>query len=118
MTVSQKSEAGLDAYIAGCYYPSAFGNSEITELSVLNDSVRISFDNPATRLYAITNKGRYSASGSSLTYKIPKGATYVRFEAYFDGDADAIDFIFTNPIFIEDNEGDDMTAKNLLILDI
>lgn len=116
MTVSQKSEAGLDAYISGCYYSSAFGNSAITELSIIGDSVKVSFDHSATRLYAITNKGKYQSSGSSIVYKIPKGATYIRFEAYFDGDQNALDFIFTNPIFIEDNESDDIAQK--LILDI
>lgn len=118
MTVAQKSEAGLDAYISGCYYPSAFGNAKITELTVIGDSVRISFNKTATRLYAITNKGKYSTSGSSLTYKIPKGATYLRFEAYFDQDPDALDFIFTNPIFIEDNEDDGQRKAQNLVLEI
>lgn len=118
MTVDQKSEAGLDAYISGCYYSSAFGNAQITELSAFGDSVKIAFDKMATRLIAITNKGKYSTSGSSLTYKIPKGATYLRFEAYFDQDPDALDFIFTNPIFIEDNEDDGQRKAQNLVLEI
>ena len=114
MTVAEKSEAGLDSYIDGKYYASAFGNYSITGLSVNGRDVNISFSQTPSRLYAITNKGRVQGSGASYNFRIPYGAIYLRFEAYFDSDPNALDFIFTNPMFFEDNEDNIVTKSYIL----
>jgi hypothetical protein len=128
-----KGEACLDAYIAGHYYAAGRGIHYITDLTVSGKTVSISFDANATSIKAITNKGIVESSGNSMNFSIPAGATYLRFEAYwndkpagFDAMTDeqqevyaktgVMDFIFTNPIWIEDNEND-MASKILLLLD-
>lgn len=91
------AEAALDAYIAGRYYMSAWGQKRITALSVSESSATFTVSESAQELRAITDAGRTTGSGNTITIPIVPGTKYVRFEAYF---ADA-DFIFTNPVFYE-----------------
>lgn len=104
-TVAQRSEAGLDAYIAGRYYMSALANHSITGFAVMNDIVSLNLSDAATSIVAISNMGKVviATNSSSATYTIPQGATYLRFEVFFNND-EIHDFIYTNPIWIEDNE--------------
>lgn len=92
------AEAALDAYIAGRYYMSAWGQKRITALSVSEFSATFTVSESASELRATTDKGTTTGTGTTITIPITGGETYVRFEAYFD-DAD---FIFTNPVFFED----------------
>lgn len=109
-----KAEAGLDSYIAGKYYASAFGNHAINDLSVSGGAVTFSVDNTATSVSAITNKRRIQGVGNSVSVSIKPGESYLRFEARFNND-EKPDFIFTNPLWIEDNP-DTNTAERLLLL--
>lgn len=112
--VYSKAEAGLDAYIDGKYYASGLGNHYITGIEINNDKVTVSFDSTASTIKAITNVDvKEVTNSSSISYTIPRGAIYLRFEAEFND----WDFIYTNPMWIEDNEGDSV-SRNLLILGI
>lgn len=92
------AEAALDAYIAGRYYMSAWGQKRITAFSVNETSATFTVSESAQELRAITDNGRTTGTGNTITIPISSGTQYVRFEAYFN-DAD---FIFTNPVFFED----------------
>lgn len=112
-----KAEAGLDCYINGRFYASGLGNHRITELYEKNGIIKFSVDGTPSSLSVITNIGRESVSGNSLSYNIEKGVSYVRFEVFYDND-EKKDFIFTNPIWVEDNGYDDgdNVKKRLLII--
>lgn len=131
--VYSKSEACLDAYIAGNFYATGRGVHYITGLSISGETVEITFDAQATTIRAVTNLGKSESSGASFSFVIPPGATYLRFEAYFDDKPEGfdemteeeqevyakqgvMDFIFTNPIWIEDNPEASMEAQNTLLL--
>ena len=131
--VYSKGEACLDAYIAGRYYASGRGVHYITDLTVSGRNVTISFDANASVIKAITNKGKTETSGGSMSFTIPKGATYLRFEAYWNEKPEGfddmteiqqeeyaktgvMDFIFTNPMWIEDEDNTDLKQKMLLLI--
>lgn len=112
--VYSKAEAGLDAYIAGRYYASGLGNHYITGIDVNGEKVTISFDSVASSIKAITNvEVKEIANSSSMSFTIPRGAIYLRFEAEFND----WDFIYTNPMWIEDNANNSI-SRNLLILNL
>jgi len=110
-----KAEAGLDSYIAGTYFASAFGNHQITDLSVSANRVAFSVDNAATSVVAVSNLGRTEVSGNSISVLVKPGMKYIRFEARFNND-EKPDFIYTNPLFIEDNEEKSEAERILLLL--
>lgn len=112
--VYTKAEAGLDAYIAGKFYASGFGRQKITSLNVNGNVVYFEVDGNPSEICAITNQGIIKGSGNSLSVSIKEGDIFLRFEAYYYND-DPIDFIFTQPIFVEDNE--DSSEQLLLLLD-
>lgn len=91
------AEAALDAYIAGRYYMSGWGNYSINNLDVTDTTVTITLSDPAQTLVGISNKDVISSSGSTITVPVKDDTIYVRFEAYYP-DAD---FIFTNPVFFD-----------------
>ena len=93
------AEAALDAYLAGRYYMSAWGEKRIVSLSVTDTVASFTVSESASELRVITSSGTTTGSGTTITKQM-NGESYVRFEAYFD-DAD---FIFTNPVFLENNE--------------
>lgn len=92
------AEAALDAYIAGRYYMSAWGQKRITNLSVNETSATFTVSESAQELRAITDNGSITGTGNTITIPIQFGTQYVRFEAYFN-DAD---FVFSNPVFFTD----------------
>ena len=115
------AEDGLDAYIAGKYYMTGTGTNYITSLVAENGTVSIEVSGNPSSLKAITSKRVIEVSGNSLSVNIIKGETYIRFEAKYydtpDGWNDmsvseqetyvkqgVMDFLFTNPIWIEENE--------------
>lgn len=119
MTVAQKTEAGLDAYISGSFYASGRGVRKITSLSVNEDSVSLTVDGNPTSIKAITNLRTVNCNNGA-NVRINPGEEYIRYEVYYDSVpsgwdemtaeqqdaycADGVkDFIFTNPIWIEDN---------------
>ena len=114
-----KAEAGLDCYINGRFYASGLGNHSITELSEKNGTINFSVDGSPSGMAVITNLGRTSVAGNSLSYSIEKGVSYVRFEVFYDND-EKKDFIFTNPIWVEDNDIAENKSKkikrNLLLI--
>lgn len=109
-----QAEAGMDAYIQGTFYASGFGNHAITNLLVDGNKVTFSVDGNATEIASYTNKGKMVGEGNSMQVTIPKGVNFIRFEALYDED-DKKDFIYTQPLFIEDNQDND-SAKRMLIL--
>ena len=127
-----KAEAGLDAYRAGKYYASGRGVHYITSLTVDNNRITISFDASA-RIKIVTNKYVLETNGSTASMDIQQGVTYVRFEAYFESgkpnDWDemsaeeqepymkqgVMDFIYTNPIWVETDGNGDLKQKMLLL---
>ena len=96
------AEAALDAYIAGRYYMSGFGGYSISNLDVQDNSVTLTISGNATTLRGIANDSTVETTGNTVTVYITRKTTYVRFEAYF---SDA-DFLFTNPIFVEQEHTD------------
>lgn len=115
-TKSQKTEAGLDAYLSGAYYASGLGNYHITDISESNGIIHFSVSGSPSKLKVITSLGSEEYNNTnSVSLNIKPKVTYVRFEAYYYNDSNDMDFIFTNPIWIEDN--DNTAAKILLLMD-
>lgn len=112
MTVAEKSEAGLDAYINGHYYASGLGNHHITNIEASEDKIKITFDSSADTLKVISNLGVIESSGTQIEIKPTSQMKYVRFEAYFSDD----DFIFTNPFWIEQDSNLTQSAFALGII--
>ena len=112
--VYTKAEAGLDCYITGKFFASGLGNHRITNLSITGRKVTFSVDGNPTILKAITSKGEKIVSANNIEISIGIGVTYVRFEAYYDNDV-IRDFIFTQPIYIEENNKDDVAQRLLLL---
>ncbi len=100
LTMIQKQEAALDAYINGAYYAAGYGDQYIKDLSIQDDVVNLSVSGLPSSINVITNIDTETfANLSEITKTIEKGITYVRFECYYkDGD-----FIFTNPIWFDEN---------------
>lgn len=117
-TADLKAKAALETYIAGRYYCSGTGLHYITSLKVDGKKVKLILDSTASKIVVVSKTSRKEVKlTDTIEYEIRKGDNYVRFEAYFYQSADDMDFIFTNPIWIEDNSvGDDRMKKNLLLL--
>ena len=116
LSQEEKTENGLDAYIKGAFYASGLGNHYITKLEVNGKVVRFSVDGNPSKLKVITsNRVVEYENRNSVSEMIEGGESYIRFEAYYYNDKSDMDFIFTNPIWIEDNE-DDKKSKTLLLL--
>lgn len=134
------AEKGLDSYIAGRYYMTGTGVNYIESLSVSASqemiSIRVS-GNPSN-IRAITSKRVIESTGNTLSVLIERGETYIRFEAYYHNHPEGWDsmtsaeqkeyisqgvedFLFTNPIWIEDNENpisQENVANRMLALDM
>jgi uncharacterized protein YacL (UPF0231 family) len=118
------AEKGLDAYIAGRYFMTGTGvNSiEILEHSVANETVHFKVTGNPSTIRAITSARTIEGTGNEMTVLIERGETYIRFEAYYQNNhpegwddmtiaeqeayipQGVEDFLFTNPIWIEDND--------------
>lgn len=108
------AEAALDAYIAGRYYMSGWGGFYIQDIDITPTNITLTVSGSAETIRGITNTATYEGTGSSITVPLTKKTSYVRFEAYF---ADK-DFIFTNPIFIENDKAKGEVYNQSLILGI
>jgi hypothetical protein len=86
-------------------------------LSVSGKVIHYSVDGNPSKVTIVTNKGRQDYNGTnSVDYSIEKGVNFVRFETFYDND-EKKDFIFSNPVWVEDNEDNvSMTQKNILII--
>lgn len=116
MTKEDKTEAGLDSYIAGKYYASGTGEHYITGLSVNGNTVSFSVDGTPSKLKIITSARVLEYTNrNNASIVIESGESYVRFEAYYYGNSNDMDFIFTNPIWIEDNESNNAAPFLLLM---
>lgn len=118
-SVYSKAEAILDCYLSGKFAASGYGNHHITNVSVDGRNVTFSVDGTPKRLIGITGKDKITYQNTNtITMFVPKGAKFVRFEAYYynSGEIDPVDkdFVFSQPIFFE--ESDSMTEKMLLLL--
>lgn len=102
LSVSQQSEAGLDAYIEGRYYMSGLGNHHIISLDETDGIVRLTVDGNPSRIRAITANDVISLSGNSIGIGISKKTKFIRFEVFYYNDNNDMDFIFTNPIFVNE----------------
>lgn len=102
LAVDEKSEAGLDAYIAGRYYASGLGKHQILDIVAQEGVVELIVDGTPSSISAITSKRVIVGTGNSISVTIIPGETFIRFEVFYYDDAKIdMDFIFTNPIFIE-----------------
>lgn len=119
MTTAEKEIAGLDAYRKGSFYCSGLGNHRITSLTVEGKNVTLSVDGTPSKIKAITAVGTSEKTGNTITTTIPKGTKFIRFEVYYYSDAADMDFILTQPIYIEGNEADNFgVVKKAFILDL
>lgn len=126
---------GLDAYIAGKYYMTGTGTNYITSLEAENGVVSIEVSGSPSSIKAITSKRVVEGSGNSMSVPIIPGETYIRFEVKYYDTPDGwsemtiaqqeeymrqgvMDFLFTNPIWIEDNEERGSMAQVALSLGI
>lgn len=112
-SVSERAEAGLDCLIAGRYYASGLGNYKITDLTIKGNIVSLSVDGSPSSIKAVTSLRSVDGSGNTIKVTIQPNETYIRFEvAYSD-----YDFIYTNPIWIDDNSGfaEERRKKNLVL---
>lgn len=104
LTTSEKSEAGLDAYIAGRYYASGLGKHHIQSITAQDCAVDLTVDGQPSSISAITSNRVILGTGNSIHVDINSGETFIRFEVfYYDEAKTDMDFIFTNPIFIEND---------------
>lgn len=116
MTKAGKTEAGLDSYLAGKYFASGTGAHSITGLSVDGNKISFSVDGTPSKLKVITSARVLEFTNrNNAAIVIEPGETYVRFEAYYYGDSTDMDFIFTNPFWVEDNGLNDSAAFLLLL---
>lgn len=105
------ASVALDAYSNGRYFMSAWGGYYPTNINATTSSASITLNGSATKLRAITNLGVTESSGSSISIPVGKGVTYVRFEAYF---ADK-DFVFTNPIFYDRGDKNNIKRDSIIL---
>ena len=104
LTANEKSEAGLDAYIAGRYYASGLGRHQIQGITAQDGAVELTVDGTPSSISAITSNRVILGTGNSIHVDINSGETFIRFEVfYYDEAKNDMDFIFTNPIFIEND---------------
>lgn len=122
MTMLEKSEAGLDAYISGCYIPSGPGNETVTDLSVTGESIHFSVSgNPDKLVVSSALSHDVYNDISEIDVPLADGMIYLRFEAWYHEEGELTDFLLTNPIFIEgeipppEPEEDD-TAKIITLI--
>lgn len=123
------AESGLDSYIAGQYYMTGTGVNYIENLNIVDDTVSITVSGTPSNIVAITSKRSITDNGNTLSVKIENGETYIRFEAYYNNTPEGwnsmseeqqevymrqgvMDFLYTNPIWIEDNEEDEVKSSS------
>lgn len=129
------AEKGLEAYMSGRYYMTGTGTNHIESLVTFGNIVQIVVSGMPTSIFAVTSMRRIAGSGNAMSVKILPGETYIRFEAYYDtvpegwndmtrdeqkpyAKAGARDFLFTNPIWIEDNNLNDKRARTAFALNV
>lgn len=100
MTVSEQSEAGLEAFINGRYYMSGLGNHHIKSLTESDGVIRLEVDGNPSRIRAITANEVISLVDNSIAVCITEKTKYIRFEVFYYNDKNDMDFIFTNPVFV------------------
>ena len=99
----RKSEMGLDAYIAGCFLPAGLADNDVIDFVVTSTSAKIQVTGRPAKMVVVTNRGKKEYSGTNeIEYTYGWKDTYVRFEAWYrDADGTLLDYLFTNPVFIE-----------------
>ena len=115
MSVANKSKAGMDAYMNGCFVASRFGSRHILDFSVNTASRTATFkvSDTAKELSLVFNGVKHTINNASeVTASIPRSTTNITAEAWFAGEnsqiwksetklADSADFIFTQAIILE-----------------
>lgn len=120
------AEDGLDSYLAGRYVATGVGHYRVSALNISGSNVSFEVTGTPSKIKAITSERVIELSNTnSISVSIQKGEMYVRFEAYYNNTPSGwnnmtlneqydlmlsqgyMDFLFTNPIFIEGNEKDD-----------
>ncbi|MBR4408716.1 MAG: hypothetical protein IKT11_03235 [Bacteroidales bacterium] len=94
---------GLDAYIAGCFLPAGLADNDVIDFVVTSTSAKIQVTGRPAKMVVVTNRGKKEYSGTNeIEYTYGWKDTYVRFEAWYrDADGTLLDYLFTNPVFIE-----------------
>ncbi len=102
-TLLEKSELGLDAYISGCFIPAGLADNEVVDFVVTSTSVKLQVTGHPSQMIVVTNRGKTEYSGTNeVEYTYGRKDTYVRFEVWYrDEEGTLKDYLFTNPIFIE-----------------
>lgn len=116
-SADEKARTALKTYIDGKFYACGTGLHYITNISISGSKITFSVDSNASKIVISSSKSKQSYTNvSSVDYMITYGDIYVRFEAYFYQDENDMDFIFSNPIWIENNGGNDNKMKKDLLL--
>ena len=99
----EKSEMGLDAYIAGCYIPAGLADNDVVDFVVTNTSARLTVTGIPTVINVVTNRRTTMFEGvNEVEYTYGWKDTFIRFEVWYrDEEGTLKDYLFTNPIFIE-----------------
>lgn len=101
----EKSELGLDAYLSGCFIPSGLAVNDIVRFDVSKSSIRLEVTGIPSQINVVTNRGKTEYNRTSVVeYTYGWKDTYVRFEVWYRSkDGTLEDFLFTNPVFIENS---------------
>lgn len=102
-TPLKKAEMGLDAYIAGTYFPAGLADNDVINLSNDDSSIFFQVTGQPSEIKVITNRNDKTYKNTdTIEYTIESKVSYVRFEVwYYDEEGKLKDYLFTNPIFIE-----------------
>ena len=110
-----QAECGMDAYMQGHFFASAFGNHSINEITIDDNSILFAVDGSPTEIFAISDSKKIKGTGNSMRFYFQQGSKYVRFVAEYDND-EKKDFIATNPIWFEEETTNLQTQMLLLCL--
>lgn len=110
-----QAECGMDAYMQGHFFASAFGNHSINEITIDDNSISFAVDGSPTEIFAISDSKKINGTGNSMRFYFQQGSKYVRFVAKYDND-EKKDFIATNPIWFEEETTNLQTQMLLLCL--
>lgn len=99
----RKAELGLDAYITGAFIPAGLADNDILDLSHDDTTIHIAVSGNPTEMILVTNLGRKPYVGTNyIDYVIEDNVSFVRFEIWYkDESGKLIDYLFTNPLFIQ-----------------
>lgn len=105
-TLLEKSELGLDAYIAGSFIASGLADNDVVDFVVSSTSIRLQVTGLPFKVIVVTNCDKIEYSGiNEIEYIYGRKDTYVRFEVWYRDEGGSLqDYLFTNPVFLKNAE--------------